>query len=235
MDSNKAIDLHNLKSALKSANTKEYIMTNATTNATTTATAQTLNIDTKMVENYYNSLLAANTKVGARTALKSWDQCGLSDGVELICAGKTCTVVRDKATSLGWCQFKFDGKIHQTFSSAETAMRQKNSGGSMESFRISFQKDDKSYSLSIAKLRAGLLNSYISESLKTFDIIKLAKEKSETKVVGEKTRQTLKKTSEALKKSEEGKNAAMRMAAQANAERDEALAELAKLKAQLSK
>ena len=179
-------------------------------NVSATATAtQNLKIDTSLVQNYYDSLINANTKVGARTALKSWDQLGLSDGVELVCAGKTCTVVRDKSTSLGWVQLKFDGKIHQTMSSCESKMRGKPSGGSMDSFRISFQKDDKKYSISVARLRAGLLNSYIAETLKSFDVIKLAKDKSETKVTGEKTRQTLKASQDALKKETESKNAAM--------------------------
>ena len=203
------------------------------TNATnaTAPTTQSLAIDTKMVQGYYDRLIQANQKVGSRTALKDWDQLGLADGVELICAGKTCTVVRDKATSLGWCQFKFGKKVHQTFSSCESAMRGKPSGGSMDSFRISFSKEGKRFAISVARLRAGLLNSYISENLKSFDIIKLASERSETKVVGERTKASLKSSQEALKKETESKNAALRMAAQANAERDAALAELAKLKA----
>lgn len=207
-------------------------MSTATANATATATAtaQDLQICIDMVQNYYDSLINANTKVGSRTALKSWDQLGLADGTKLICSGKTCEVIRDKSTSLGWCQFKFDGKIHQTFSSCESAMRGKNAGGSMDSFRISFSKEGKKYAISVARLRAGLLNSYISETLKSFDIVKLSSEKSETKVTGEKTKATLKASQDALKKSEESKNAALRMAAQANAERDAAIAELAKLK-----
>ena len=154
------------------------------TNATTTSantTAQVLKIDTKMVEKYYDSLIAANTKVSARTALKSHDQLGLENGVELICAGKTCTVTRDPATSLGWVQFLFDKKLYQTMSACESAMRGKKAGGSMDSFRISFQKDNKKYAISVARLRAGLLNSYIAETLKSFDVVKLAKEASETK------------------------------------------------------
>ena len=204
----------------------------ATANTTTTTTQiQSLAIDTKMVQDYYDSLIKANTKVGARTALKSHDQLGLSDGVEMICAGKTCTVTRDKATSLGWVQFLFDKKLHQTMSSVESAMRGKPAGGSMDSFRIQFSKDNKVYTISVAKLRADLLNAYISENLKLFDIVKQAKDKSETKVKGEKTKASLKNANEALRKSEESKNAALRLASQASAERDAALEELAKLKA----
>ena len=194
----------------------------ATANATTTATAtnktasdaQSLEIDTKLVQSYYDSLIQANQKVGARTALKSWDQLGLRDDVELICAGKTCTVVRDRTSYLGWVQFAYEKKLYQTMASCETAMREKKSGGSMDSFRIQFSKDKKTYAISIAKLRAGLLNSYISENLKSFDIIKLASEKSETKVVGEKTKASLRASQEALKKSEETKLAALRKVAE---------------------
>ena len=101
----------------------------------------------------------------------------------------------------------------------------------MDSFRIQFSKDNKVYTISVAKLRADLLNAYISENLKLFDIVKQAKDKSETKVKGEKTKASLKNANEALRKSEESKNAALRLASQASAERDAALEELAKLKA----
>ena len=208
-------------------------MTNATnaTNATTTAnaTAQSLEIDTSMVQKYYDSLLTANTKVSSRTALKSWDQLGLKDDVQLICAGKTCKVVRDRTSYLGWVQFEFNKKLFLTMSACETAMREKPSGGSMDSFRINFSKDGKKYAISISRLRAGLLNSYIAETLKTFDIVKLSSEKSETKVHGEKTKASLKNANEALKKSEETKNSALRKVAEQQKYIEEMEAKLAAL------
>ena len=167
--------------------------------------------------------------MGSEMCIRDRNQLGLKDNTELICAGKTARVVRDRTSYLGWVQFEFDKKLFLTMSACETAMRGKPSGGSMESFRIKFSQDGKTFAISVAKLRAGLLNSYINESLKTFDIVKLSKEKSETKVIGEKTRQNLKTTTEALKKSEETKVAALRKVAEQQKYIEEMEAKLAAL------
>ena len=193
------------------------------------------NIVPQVVGDYYNHLLQVNTrkdyKISKNIALKNWRQCGLKNNVEIVCGGKTLQTTTNPDSYLGWVQL-IDPESKRTFNTlgeAEVFCKGKGSG-SMESFYFRFEcKDGKKHSISIAKLRANLLQSYFNDKLDSFDLVKVSTEQKEVKITGEKTKASLKASQEALKKSEESKLAAMRKVAEQQKYIEEMEAKIAEL------
>ena len=222
MDSNNAIDLQIFKSAFEAQTQRIFIMSNAnetTTNTTAKDLSLIANIVPQVVGDYYNHLLQVNTrkdyKISKNIALKNWRQCGLKNNVEIVCGGKTLQTTTNPDSYLGWVQL-IDPESKRTFNTlgeAEVFCKGKGSG-SMESFFFRFEKDNKKHVISVAKLRANLLQSYFNDELGKFDLVKVSEEQKEVKITGEKTKASLKASQEALKKETESKLAAMRKVAE---------------------
>ena len=208
--------------------------------STATANTQDLsliaNIVPQLVGDYYNHLLQVNTrkdyKISKNIALKNWRQCGLKSNTEIVCGGKTLQTTINPDSYLGWVQLidPESKKIFNTLGEAEVFCKGKG-GGSMESFFFRFEKDNKKHVISVAKLRANLLQSYFNDELGKFDLVKVSEEQKEVKITGEKTKASLKASQEALKKETESKLAALRKVA----EQDKIIQEMEAKLAALSK